>query len=403
MDIPPENTRSRTLLASVGATPQIVTETLYALAAGRQKWWPARISLVTTQTARAIFTQGDSTRGILPLLGREGKLGALARALGMPLGDDSVTVTVPTLADGTAIRDIRSAAEVSAFADTLFGMIRNYTANPHSELHVSLAGGRKSMSFITGQIMSLLGRPQDQLSHVLVEPAALETRANFWWPGDGSPDGARAAVRLHGIPYLRVRAWLDMERLASDGRFATAVAHANQLLQANELTIDLAKGCMSVAGQQIALPAQELGTMALIAVVRRQGQGLQRLTGWNPANPKERGLGIGDDRARAAHLWAWLTAAADYSRLYRDDLRLSFQTFDRQVAELAHRFDYDQGFLPLVSRLRRRLRQQLSPRLAQRILPPRRLETTFAAEELRVLLPPELADHPERPSETAIA
>ncbi|MBF4102237.1 hypothetical protein INT80_01850 [Gallibacterium anatis] len=45
-------------------------------------------------------------------------------------------------------------------------------------MHVSIAGGRKTMGFFAGYALSLYGRAQDSLSHVLVS-AEYEAIQNF--------------------------------------------------------------------------------------------------------------------------------------------------------------------------------------------------------------------------------
>lgn len=45
----------------------------------------------------------------------------------------------------------------------------------------NLAGGRKSMGFYIGYALSLFGRGQDRMSHILVEEA-FETHPEFFYP-----------------------------------------------------------------------------------------------------------------------------------------------------------------------------------------------------------------------------
>ena len=58
-----------------------------------------------------------------------------------------------------------------AVADFITEQVRQITADPAASLHVSIAGGRKTMGFYAGYALSLFGRAQDQLSHVLVSPS----------------------------------------------------------------------------------------------------------------------------------------------------------------------------------------------------------------------------------------
>ena len=396
-DRPPRRPR-RVFLASAGATPQVITETLYALARQPEPWWPQRIIIVTTGDAAGIFRNGHPARGVPPLLGAQGKLAAMARALGHPLADGCVSVVVPARPGAGALRDVRSREETEQFADTLFRIIAELTADATTELHVSLAGGRKSMSFIAGQVMSLLGRPQDQLSHVLVEPAGLESNPEFWWPGDGSPGAATAVAGLHQVPYLRVRAWMDVQHLLpGNSGFASAVACANRLLGPARLCVDLDRQEVVVAGVAIACSPRQIAALALVALARLQGLPLQMVTGWNPDDRKERGFALGGDRDKAARLWAWFAAAADIRQIYRDSVYLSDALFGAAVKARLATSDYS-NFGAEISRLRKRLARHLPEHLATRVLAPRSLETGFAPEDLSLVIPPELAAHPDRPA-----
>ena len=85
-----------------------------------------------------------------------------------------------------------------------------------ASLHVSIAGGRKTMGFYVGYALSLFARDQDRLSHVLVPPS-LESRQDFFYPppppfpplhageGEGGgqlgPEGGRrGGYPAHAIP-----------------------------------------------------------------------------------------------------------------------------------------------------------------------------------------------------------
>jgi hypothetical protein len=50
----------------------------------------------------------------------------------------------------------------------------------NARLLCSIAGGRKTMSFYLGAALSLFGRPQDKLYHVLVTPE-FESHPDFYW------------------------------------------------------------------------------------------------------------------------------------------------------------------------------------------------------------------------------
>jgi CRISPR-associated protein (TIGR02584 family) len=54
-------------------------------------------------------------------------------------------------------------------------------------LHVSIAGGRKTMGFYAGYALSLYGRAQDRMSHVLVDEK-FEKGINFYYPSKNEND-----------------------------------------------------------------------------------------------------------------------------------------------------------------------------------------------------------------------
>jgi CRISPR-associated protein (TIGR02584 family) len=73
-------------------------------------------------------------------------------------------------ATGQPVDDIRAKAEHEACADLITEQVRAFTVDGESALHVSLAGGRKTMTYYLGDALTLFGRPQDRLLHVLVLP-----------------------------------------------------------------------------------------------------------------------------------------------------------------------------------------------------------------------------------------
>lgn len=52
-------------------------------------------------------------------------------------------------------------------------------ASDDTAIHLSLAGGRKTMSYYAGQAMNLVARPQDRLSHVILSDKRFEFSPDF--------------------------------------------------------------------------------------------------------------------------------------------------------------------------------------------------------------------------------
>lgn len=74
-----------------------------------------------------------------------------------------------------SIGDVRSSVETEHTANYLLEQMDELVKIKGSAIHASIAGGRKSMGALLTQIMSLLGREQDTISHVLTHKT-LEPR-----------------------------------------------------------------------------------------------------------------------------------------------------------------------------------------------------------------------------------
>lgn len=260
--------RRRILLSVTGLTPQVVTETLFATLRGAPDALPHEIHIITT-------AQG-AERVRLALLSEQ--LGWLQRFVGdfalAPIRFGTENIHVIRGSDGQPLADIRSAQDNVLAADQIAELVRRLTADTDTELHISLAGGRKTLGFFAGYALSLWGRPQDRLSHVLVsEP--FEQSWDFFYPTpyeriietrDGSlADCARAEVTLADIPFVRLRHGLPQPLLQGQASFAQAVRAAQVQLGPARLLIDLNAGQIEATGQRVALAPAELAFLAWFA------------------------------------------------------------------------------------------------------------------------------------------
>ncbi len=242
----PEQYPRRILLCVAGLSPQIVTETLYALTVtGEPRFVPTEIHLLTTAEG--------AERARLTLLSDEpGWFHRLRLDYGLP----AIRFTLDSLhilraADGRPLSDIRQPADNEAIADAITAKVRELTADPDGAVHASIAGGRKTMGFYLGYALSLFGRPQDRLSHVLVS-SPFESNPNFFYPApvervifatgpDQRPlDASSATVTLAEIPFVRLRDGLQESLLREGASFGDAVRQAQRNLAAPSLTLDAA-------------------------------------------------------------------------------------------------------------------------------------------------------------------
>lgn len=259
----------RVLLAVTGLSPQVVTETVYALSQAEDRGsCPTEVRLITTQEG--------AKRARLALLSEDpGWFSRVGSDYGLPpIHFDEDSIIVLRGQNGAPLSDIRTPEENQAMADLITEQVRELTADHECALHVSLAGGRKTMGFYLGYALSLFGRPQDRLSHVLVsEP--FESCWDFFYPtpyerviqvrDGGLVDTSSAVVTLAEIPFVSLRHGLPDALLDGVATFGDTVAAARLALGPAELMIDLRARRIRASGCDLALPPVELAFLSWLA------------------------------------------------------------------------------------------------------------------------------------------
>lgn len=266
------------LLAAAGLTPQVVTETIYALAViVKPAWIPSEIRLVTTDEGweRARLALLSRETGWFHRLRKEYKL--------PPIKFGAEAVTVIQDGRGGRLKDLTTDADHHLAADAITELVRSLTEDQDSELHVSLAGGRKTMGFFLGSALSFYGREQDRLSHVLVG-AAYESHPDFYYPTRQSRliytappesrplDTSEAEVRLAEIPFVRLRDELPPTLLRRTTTFGAAVAAVQSGFSAIKLTISLMRGLVRTGGVEVQMARAERAFYAMLARARKRGE-----------------------------------------------------------------------------------------------------------------------------------
>lgn len=250
------------LLATIGASPQVLTETLYAIHQSG-KPFPDEVFVITTLSAKPLLMNG---------LFRDGHLQALKEEYQLPdFRFDESNIWLIEDDAGNQVEDAKSVDDQSHMADFITKILFKLTGDPRIALHTSLAGGRKTMAFYTGYAMSLLGREQDTLSHVFVDDD-FEFVRDFWYPtksakwvagknGQGEVDVSRAKVTLAEIPFVRMRRSIDpsllasMENLSFSQTVALLNAGQNQTLS---VKVNGKAKTLETLGVEIKLTAKEL-------------------------------------------------------------------------------------------------------------------------------------------------
>ena len=253
------------LLAITGRSPQVVTETLYALHI-EGKALPEELYVITTASFKEKLVKGLFKQGHLAALYDEYKIPALKF--------DESHIWLIENQQGQPVDHAKSIEGQTYMADFITRKVFELTQNDDLAIHASIAGGHKTMAFYLGYAMSLLGRPQDTLSHVFVNDEFefvpdffYPTKASRWIEGKEDDQGnkaqidtSKAKITLAEIPFVRMRQSVDPQLINSMGAysFSQSVAAINSIHN-DPLTLELSvKGkSLSIAGVDVKLTGKE--------------------------------------------------------------------------------------------------------------------------------------------------
>lgn len=272
------------LIISGGLVPQLVTETLYAIAQeansprARDDFWPSRVIVAGTASTQRVFEASELAI----------QVSALCTMLRQP--EPALEILAPE-----GVEDIRTAEDANSYADFITRLIWELTSDEDVRLHVSLAGGRKTMTFHAGLPLLFYGRSKDRLSHTLLRPFQAELAANFWFPttsdlllvnrdgvpvkdGDGQQINARdVKIDLAKITYGSLRNRLSPKLLSQprDHNDLQAQVDMSDHRTPTVLTLDTASRTLSLAGVRKTkkLPAKEFAFYRLLCEVAKNGGG----------------------------------------------------------------------------------------------------------------------------------
>lgn len=285
----------RVLLCTIGTTPQVVTETVWALRRRDPPWIPDEVVIITT-------TQGlPRVRGSL-----QAPNGPLAELMGcapptrvcVPCRDGGLLSfaawdapgerTPPTPAgdeDGSEacapLSDVNTPDDTTTMGDAIHRLLVQVVRDPDTQLHLSLAGGRKTMSAHALLSFTLAARDTDEASHVLVGPP-FETHRDFWHPDQPTPvwtaDGLQVSAREAQVslvplttPLMRYR--IKNVRELEDLDLRGMVRQVNvlpQLQNQPNLTLDTTRNTVVVAGVECRLGHKLFAVYRLLATARAE-------------------------------------------------------------------------------------------------------------------------------------
>lgn len=181
------------LLSLCGTTPAVITETVYCLLRKTTpQIIPDEIVAITTAKGKECILKELLCSGVWKNMLKE---------LDVPKGKCVFANTshnirvIRTASKEFDAEDIISSEDNAAAGDFILDVLRQYVENPDTRVIFSVAGGRKTMSVLGALSMTLLGREQDKLCHVLLKSPldnpCLEPRLFY-------PVSSLKKYKLHG-------------------------------------------------------------------------------------------------------------------------------------------------------------------------------------------------------------
>ncbi len=242
------------LLSLVGTTPAVLTETVYALAQRKPPILPDRIVAVTSAGGRSVLMKQLFEQGAWDALHQ--KLKTLKKVPNDKLrfGPIAECIRVFPSADRKAeLEDIRTAEDNEAAAEFLMELVRSFADNDSIRLIVSIAGGRKTTSALLHSVMTLLGRGDDMITHVIVSDP-WSSIPDFFFPGcpgtfkdpvtGKSVQSKDARLDLAEVPFVPLRYLFKRELEKSPGSYLQLMQQlrSRAINIADELSISVDTG-----------------------------------------------------------------------------------------------------------------------------------------------------------------
>ena len=282
----PNDYPKRILLCSVGNYPQVVTETLYALVT-EKGFVPTEIHVIGTELARKNIQK-------YLLAPEKGLFHILCKNLGIKQNIRFDNDCIHILADkyGQQLTDIRTPEDCIATADSIVGFVRKECEDEDSAMYVCIAGGRKSLSFFLGYILSFFAKPQDLLLHVLVS-SEYEFLPDFFYPSQPQQTlttedpitkkektllAKDAKIQLAEIPIIRLRNNLP-ENFMKQGEYSELVSYLDTAIDPIEMRFDLDENTVTCdvksivsANETVNLLPGQLSFLLWLALRKKQGK-----------------------------------------------------------------------------------------------------------------------------------
>ena len=186
------------LLAISGLTPQILTETLFALTI-QQNIKIDEIYIITTKRGKKVI-EGKDKSASTPNTSLQSEIKNLCTNYKIKKPKFSVNDNVIAAEEESLeLYDVKTDQDNILFPNKTAELVRRLTHDPDTTIYASLSGGRKSMAAHLAIVLSLFARTKDKLFHVLTSE---EFEFKNFYPKNQKE--AKALI-IAEIPFIKLR------------------------------------------------------------------------------------------------------------------------------------------------------------------------------------------------------
>ena len=247
------------LITMVGMSPAVVTETVYQL--DKENNTPDEVIAITTQEGAE-----EIKKKLLQKNDGESVWDRLNAQLHHPVKFGPANIRIIPDDEAGFSTDINNTNSNNIMADYLLNQLTGYTEKEDSRISFSIAGGRKSMSAMGALVMTLVGRLEDKMYHILVNhPFDFPNlKPQFYFPEPGkihefkNKDGeiekhnsTDALLCLGEVPFLRCRYWFDEKGIPRKNYMNMVDSfNSNQV----QIVLNTKKHSITINEQEVKLP-----------------------------------------------------------------------------------------------------------------------------------------------------
>ena len=272
--------RRKILIAGMGTSPAVLTETVWALAHQAEPVVPDEIAVITTRSGkdaleRAVMSGAPSVWKRLKAALRKEKIAIDGKLV---FGGASIHV-IPD-EDGNEADDLRTGDDNLRAADFMLRQIRQHSESPDTAILCSIAGGRKTMSALLFSCMTLLGREDDKVYHVLLPPEFEQgAEPPFYFPEPGVTYTVKATGRkykankvkseLFEVPFVRMRGWYQEKFKSIPPSYRTLISKVQTVappaVAYPDIEIDAWNGWVKIDGKTVTMSRPCFAALVLLA------------------------------------------------------------------------------------------------------------------------------------------